>query len=41
MEEISFEAPNRRGETIRIDEAYVNKRLAGISQDADLSRFIL
>ncbi|MFH1111140.1 MAG: ATP-dependent protease ATPase subunit HslU [Planctomycetota bacterium] len=41
MEEISFEAPNRRGETIRIDAAYVNKRLSGISQDADLSRFIL
>jgi ATP-dependent HslUV protease ATP-binding subunit HslU len=41
MEEISFEAPNRRGETIRIDASYVNKRLSGISQDADLSRFIL
>jgi len=41
MEEISFEAPNRRGETMRIDAAYVNKRLSGISQDADLSRFIL
>ena len=41
MEEISFEAPNRRGETVRIDAAYVNKRLVGISQDADLSRFIL
>jgi ATP-dependent HslUV protease ATP-binding subunit HslU len=41
MEEISFEAPNRRGETIKIDAAYVNKRLSGISQDADLSRFIL
>jgi ATP-dependent HslUV protease ATP-binding subunit HslU len=41
MEEISFEAPNRRGETIRIDAPYVNKRLSGISQDAYLSRFIL
>jgi ATP-dependent HslUV protease ATP-binding subunit HslU len=41
MEEISFEAPNRRGETIKIDASYVNKRLSGISQDADLSRFIL
>ncbi len=40
-EDISFEAPNRRGETIRIDEAYVHKRLADISQDTDLSRFIL
>jgi ATP-dependent HslUV protease ATP-binding subunit HslU len=41
MEEISFEAPDRRGETIRIDAAYVHKRLADISQDSDLSRFIL
>lgn len=41
MEEISFEAPDRHGETISIDAAYVSKRLADISQDADLSRFIL
>jgi len=41
MEEISFEAPDRRGETIRIDAAYVHKRLAEITHDADLSRFIL
>ena len=41
MEQISFEAPDRGGETIRIDEAYVNERLADISQDSDLSRFIL
>jgi len=41
MEEISFEAPDRRGETITIDGAEVNKRLAEISQDSDLSRFIL
>ena len=41
MEQISFDAPQRRGETIRIDEAYVTERLAEISKDADLSRFIL
>ncbi len=41
MEQISFDAPERRGETIRIDEAYVTERLAEISKDADLSRFIL
>ena len=41
MEDISFNAPNRHGETIRIDEAYVVERLADISQDTDLSRFIL
>lgn len=41
MEEISFEAPHRRGETIRIDKGYVENRLADVSRDADLSRFIL
>jgi ATP-dependent HslUV protease ATP-binding subunit HslU len=41
MEEISFQAPQRRGETIRIDAAYVEQRLAEVSEDADLSRFIL
>jgi ATP-dependent HslUV protease ATP-binding subunit HslU len=41
MEQISFEAPDRRGETVRIDEAYVQKRLADLVEDTDLSRFIL
>jgi ATP-dependent HslUV protease ATP-binding subunit HslU len=41
MEEISFEAPQRRGETIPIDAAYVRQRLEDISKDSDLSRFIL
>ncbi len=41
MEEISFDAPERNGETIKIDRAYVEKRLEGVSEDSDLSRFIL
>jgi ATP-dependent HslUV protease ATP-binding subunit HslU len=41
MEEISFAAPQRQGETIRIDAAYVRQRLEGISKDTDLSRYIL
>ncbi len=41
MEEISFEASERSGETITIDKAYVTDRLAEISEDSDLSRFIL
>jgi ATP-dependent HslUV protease ATP-binding subunit HslU len=41
IEEISFDAPERRGQTIRIDRAYVRERLADISEDTDLSRFIL
>jgi len=41
MEELSFDAPRRRGETIRVDRDYVQKRLADVRDDADLSRFIL
>jgi ATP-dependent HslUV protease ATP-binding subunit HslU len=41
VEELSFTAPNRRGETIRIDAAYVKNELASIAEDSDLSRFIL
>ncbi|MCO6438236.1 MAG: ATP-dependent protease ATPase subunit HslU [Phycisphaerae bacterium] len=41
MEDLSFEAPDRAGETVVIDAAKVNERLADVSQDADLSRFIL
>jgi len=41
MEEISFDADARRGETIVIDKAYVEKRLSGIVKDPDLSRYIL
>jgi ATP-dependent HslUV protease ATP-binding subunit HslU len=41
MDEISFTASDRNGETIQINAAYVNERLADVTQDADLSRFIL
>jgi len=41
IEEISFDAPHRSGQTIRIDQAYISKRLADIREDTDLSRFIL
>jgi ATP-dependent HslUV protease ATP-binding subunit HslU len=41
MEEISFEADSHHGETLVIDGAYVEKRLAGIVEDPDLSRYIL
>ncbi len=41
LEEISFEAPNRPGETIRVDVAMVNERLASKVEDQDLSKYIL
>ncbi len=41
MEEISFDAPDHSGQSINIDAAYVNEKLAAICEDSDLSRFIL
>ena len=41
MEDISFEADQRRGETVVIDDSYVRERLSGIVEDPDLSRYIL
>ena len=41
LEELSFEAEDRAGETVTIDAAYVRDRLAGLAQDADLSKYIL
>jgi len=41
LEDISFDADEHSGETITIDEAYVNKRLSDVVQDQDLSRYIL
>jgi ATP-dependent HslUV protease ATP-binding subunit HslU len=41
LDEISFSAPDRGGENIAIDEAYVIKNVGDIAKNADLSRFIL
>jgi ATP-dependent HslUV protease ATP-binding subunit HslU len=41
VEEISFAAGDCSGETIVIDAAYVDSRVGALSQNADLSRFIL
>jgi ATP-dependent HslUV protease ATP-binding subunit HslU len=41
LEDISFEAPARRGAEIVIDAEYVQQRLAGVLTDEDLSRYIL
>jgi len=41
VEEISFTAGDRSGETLTIDGAYVNARVGELSKNADLSRFIL
>jgi ATP-dependent HslUV protease ATP-binding subunit HslU len=41
LEEISFDAPDLKKKTIRIDAAYVRGRLADVVKDQDLSRYIL
>ena len=41
LEELSFEAEDRGGETVTVDEAYVQGRLAGLAKDTDLSKYIL
>jgi ATP-dependent HslUV protease ATP-binding subunit HslU len=41
LDEISFVAPDRNGETIRVDAAYVQKHVGDLAKNSDLSRFIL
>jgi ATP-dependent HslUV protease ATP-binding subunit HslU len=41
LDEISFTAADRPGETITVDAAYVTERVAPLAANADLSRFIL
>jgi ATP-dependent HslUV protease ATP-binding subunit HslU len=41
LDEISFEGPDLKKKTMRIDAAYVQKMLADIVKDQDLSRYIL
>ncbi len=41
VEDISFDAPEKGGESIRIDAAYVHDRVGKMAADADLSRFVL
>jgi ATP-dependent HslUV protease ATP-binding subunit HslU len=41
LEDISFEGPDLKKKNIKIDAAYVQKQLAEIVKDQDLSRYIL
>ena len=41
LDEVSFEAPDRGRQSITIDEAYVDRMLADIVRNDDLSRYIL
>ena len=41
LDEISFDAPEKKGQQITVDAAYVGRMLADIVKDQDLSRYIL
>ncbi|MGH6783923.1 MAG: ATP-dependent protease ATPase subunit HslU, partial [Sphingomicrobium sp.] len=41
LDEISFDATDKGGETITIDAAYVESRIGDLAKNADLSKFIL
>ena len=41
VEDISFDAPDKSGQSIRIDAAYVRERIGKMADDTDLSRFVL
>lgn len=41
LDEVSFDAAKLSGQTVTVDAAYVDQRLQSLSQDEDLSRFIL
>ena len=41
LDEISFTAPDRSGETVKIDAAHVSDNIGELAKNTDLSRFIL
>jgi ATP-dependent HslUV protease ATP-binding subunit HslU len=41
VEEISFTAEDKTGETLAIDAAYVDAQLADVVGDTDLSKYVL
>ena len=41
LDDISFNATDRTGETVTIDEKYVDNNLGSLVRDTDLSKFIL
>ena len=41
LEDISFDAEDRRGERLTVDADFVDKQLSSIARNADLSRYVL
>ncbi|MCB1366953.1 MAG: HslU--HslV peptidase ATPase subunit, partial [Rhodobacteraceae bacterium] len=41
FEELSFTAPDRAGDAVSVDAAFVEKHLGDLARSADLSRYVL
>jgi ATP-dependent HslUV protease ATP-binding subunit HslU len=41
LEDVSFDAEDRRGDAIVIDAAYVEAQLAEVARNTDLSKYVL
>jgi ATP-dependent HslUV protease ATP-binding subunit HslU len=41
VEDISFEAPDKAGQAVTIDAAFVREKVGALAGDADLSKFVL
>ena len=41
LDEVSFTAADRSGETVQIDAAFIERTVGDLAGNADLSRFIL
>jgi len=41
LDDISYTASDRGGETVKIDKEFVSEKLSDLAQDTDLSKFIL
>ena len=41
FEDLSFEAPDQKGQSVSVDADYVEKRLGDLSRSTDLSRYVL
>ena len=41
VEEVSFDAPDKAGESVEIDEDYVKKRMGDLLSKGDMRKYIL
>ena len=41
LDKLSFDAPDRGGDSVEVDREYVDRQLGGLLKDEDLSRYIL